>query len=279
MMLSAFVISFLALRSFWEDTEMSYRRWAAFAFIPALILLAAVCPLRAQDTAAWAEFQQKAAAWRALPVKPALSEDVRRERVQAENAFREKHLKSAADHYESGLKINPLWPEGHFNAGFIDAELEDYDRAIWHMRAYVELVPNAPDAQDVRDQVSIWQGKLQDMVWTDPATGLMWTRQDNGSDVDWYQANDYCQNLSLGGYASWRQPTVDELVGIYDKTQNVGGHIKGGIKLSTGWVWSSRSSGKAWNFPFTAGKRYSCRFLALRDRELRRALCVRRFEE
>ena len=51
-------------------------RCAAFAFIPVLILLAAICPLRAQDTAAWADFQQKAAAWRALPVKPALSEEV-----------------------------------------------------------------------------------------------------------------------------------------------------------------------------------------------------------
>jgi hypothetical protein len=105
-----------------EEIEMIYGKMNTHAFIPFFILLIAVCPLRAQDTA-WADFQQKAAAWRALPVKPPLSEDVRRQRVQAENAFNEKHFNSAVEHYESGLKINPLWPEGHFNAALIYAEL------------------------------------------------------------------------------------------------------------------------------------------------------------
>jgi hypothetical protein len=40
--------------------------------------------------------------------------------------------------------------------------------------------------------------------WTDPATSLMWTMRDNGSDVNWSGATYYCQTLSLGGLAAAR---------------------------------------------------------------------------
>lgn len=55
-------------------------------------------------------------------------------------------------------------------------------------------------------------------TWTDPATGLMWTRKDNGSDVDSPQATAYCSDLKLGSYKDWRLPTFDELQAIYDRS-------------------------------------------------------------
>jgi hypothetical protein len=78
-----------------------------------VLFLAAVCPLRAQNDAAWADFQQKAAAWRALPVKPAIPEGVRVASAQAESAFQKKRLADAAADYDTGLKIDPVWPEGY----------------------------------------------------------------------------------------------------------------------------------------------------------------------
>jgi regulator of sirC expression with transglutaminase-like and TPR domain len=51
------------------------------------------------------------------------------------------------------LDIDSVWPEGHFNATLLYAELKNYDDAIRHMRAYLELVPEAPDAQAARDQM------------------------------------------------------------------------------------------------------------------------------
>jgi tetratricopeptide (TPR) repeat protein len=241
---------------------MSCGRGKALTLIFAPLLIAAICPLRAQEATAWADFQQKAAAWRALPVKPALSEDVRREGLLAENAVSEKRFASAAEHYEAGLKINPLWPEGHFNAALIDAELKNYADAVWHMRAYVELAPKAPDAPGARDQIAIWQDKL---IWTDPVTGLKWIRQDNRSDVTWNQAKDYCASLTLDGYSNWRLPTIDELAAIYDTTndsvderRNLHYHIKGGIELSMAETWSGttgRKSGEASYFSFYTGSR------------------------
>ena len=110
---------------------------------------------------AWSDFQQKAAAWRALPVKPAISEEVRQHRLLAEHAVEEKQFEEAVSEYEAGLEINSTWPEGHFNAALLYAELKYYSEAIHHMRAYLELVPDAADAQQARDQMIIWVAELK----------------------------------------------------------------------------------------------------------------------
>ncbi len=110
---------------------------------------------------AFGEFQQKAAAWRALEVKPAISEEVRRHRLLAEHAVSEKQFDAAVEEYEAGLEIDPTWPEGHFNAALLCAELKYYSEAMDHMRAYLELAPDAPDAQAARDQTIIWEAELK----------------------------------------------------------------------------------------------------------------------
>jgi hypothetical protein len=125
-----------------------------------------------------------------------------------------------------------------------------------------------------------------DEVWIDPATGLMWTGKDNGSDMNWQQAMDYCQSLQLAGYSDWRLPTIDELQGIYDQNINLPGqccggnqvtfHVKGNLQLS-GWHWSSSpgdASGTAWYFPFN--KMIGRGSSRLVNRNNWRALCVRR---
>jgi Protein of unknown function (DUF1566) len=122
---------------------------------------------------------------------------------------------------------------------------------------------------------------LSDLVptWTDPATGLMWERTGNGSDVDWKQASSYCANLRLSGVSGWRLPTIEELTAIYDQTQNVSGwHIKGGMH-PTGPTWSNSvgndSAVGAWafQFDFFLGKQGT---YDPRESRNGRALCVRR---
>jgi len=132
-------------------------------------------------------------------------------------------------------------------------------------------------------------------TWTDTTTGLIWTKKDNGSDVNWNQASAYCQSLRLGGNSDWRLPTIDEFNGIYDPSVDIPGyirgqayhdytrvgeavtwHVKGGLRLS-GEHWSSTTvnpSGYAWYFSFSNGKRYSAPPFYTHDGA--RALCVRR---
>lgn len=122
-------------------------------------------------------------------------------------------------------------------------------------------------------------------AWKDPATGLMWTKKDNGVDVTWQEATNYCQNLQTGGQSDWRLPTINELQGIYDSSINApdrssGGQavpwqVKGKLALSAWGEWSSspgNAPGQAWVFGFGSGKPFSYRFEGLKKP---RALCVR----
>jgi hypothetical protein len=45
---------------------------------------------------------------------------------------------------------------------------------------------------------------------TDRRRKLMWQKGDNGKEVSFAQAQQYCKNLRLGGHADWRLPRPDE---------------------------------------------------------------------
>jgi len=45
---------------------------------------------------------------------------------------------------------------------------------------------------------------------TDTKRQLMWQKGDNGREVTFEQAQEYCRNLRLGGHADWRLPKPDE---------------------------------------------------------------------
>ena len=114
------------------------------------------------------------------------------------------------------------------------------------------------------------------VIWTDPATSLMWAKKDNGKDVNWQQATDYCRNLQLAGHSDWRLPEIKELKGIYEPGADIGGmHVKGNLQL-TGWQWSSsrgNASDQAWYFFFSDRERGSDKLTYSYGK---RALCVRR---
>jgi len=106
-------------------------------------------------------FATAAKAWRANPAKPPLSPEADRHRLLAENAIREQDLDSAVEHYESALEIQPMWPAGWFNLAVIYAEQKNYADASDCMKHYLELVPDAPDAKDARDQMIIWEDRAR----------------------------------------------------------------------------------------------------------------------
>jgi serine/threonine protein kinase len=123
------------------------------------------------------------------------------------------------------------------------------------------------------------------VTWTDPVTGLMWAKKDNGGDVNWQQATDYCRNLRLAGHSNWRLATMDELQGIYDPKASVPGlygrdtvayHVRGGLQLSSWYEWSSSpgnaSSGEGWVLRFSHGNRDPAHLVYSGGM---RALCVR----
>jgi hypothetical protein len=45
---------------------------------------------------------------------------------------------------------------------------------------------------------------------TDMRRNLMWQKGDNGKEVSFEEAENYCKSLRLGGYTDWRLPNPDE---------------------------------------------------------------------
>jgi len=108
------------------------------------------------------DFHKQAAAWRALAEKPAMPDAVRVRRMMAEDALKNKKPEDALRYYEQGIESYPMWPEGWFNAALVAGELGDYADAAEFMQNYLELVPDAKDAQSARDQLEIWKMKAQE---------------------------------------------------------------------------------------------------------------------
>ncbi len=119
-------------------------------------------------------------------------------------------------------------------------------------------------------------------TWTDPATGLMWTNQDNGADINWDQARSYCANLRLGGYSGWRMATIEELKAIDDPSLGEFRHIKGGIRLTSpeaiSVVWSSSDGGlPSWGLAYYYARENHGQGIVIRTINIGlRTLCVRR---
>ncbi len=129
--------------------------------------------------------------------------------------------------------------------------------------------------------------------WSDPSTGLMWASKDNGEDVPWKKAVEYCRELRVGGYPDWHLASLDELKSIYDKDAEspglMGGknirrpatwHVKGGIFL-TGSNWTStrlhddrgKPAGYAWRYDLNEGRAFDGDEIWFATNK--RALCAR----
>ena len=83
------------------------------------------------------------------------------------------------------------------------------------------------------------RGRSEDVIVVDEGTGLMWTRRDNGEDINWREANEYAMHLRLGGYADWRLPTIEELEKLYDPEEGGSYKIRKPFRL-TDWGFGAR---------------------------------------
>jgi len=111
--------------------------------------------------------------------------------------------------------------------------------------------------------------ELIQLTYTDLQTGLMWAARDNGVNIDWKNAKQYCDNYCLCGFNDWRMPTIEELVGLYKS-----GIHKNKINLSGPFLWALETRGsKAAYVHFPSGNKdwdYSisslnCRIIPVRS--------------
>jgi tetratricopeptide (TPR) repeat protein len=104
------------------------------------------------------KFKRTCESWQSSPTP--MPDEAKHHKDLAEAALRENNLDKAGDEYFEALKIYPCWPEGQYGLANILGDTGWYSGAIAHMRYYLVLVPNAPDAQAANNKMSDWRGRM-----------------------------------------------------------------------------------------------------------------------
>ena len=112
-------------------------------------------------------------------------------------------------------------------------------------------------------------------VYLEPETGMLWTTDDNGRDIDWHRAATYCKGLVLAGFEDWILPSLDDLETLLRPMARGTYNLPVKFQLTACCPWSStkKDGQSAWNFNFQFSKPFSGAFSYTYDH---RALCMRR---
>jgi hypothetical protein len=86
--------------------------------------------------------------------------------------------------------------------------------------------------------------KLDDGIFVDPSTGLMWQDENYRTALSLGGAFDYCDIKTFAGYSNWRLPTKTELLGIYLKKDKLFSYI--------GWTY--------WTSTFATNYTFYCKY-------------------
>jgi len=107
-------------------------------------------------------FKEQAAQYRALAVKPAISEEQRKFVVQANALSQLKDYTGAMRLYRKAIAVDPVsYPAAYFNLALLSAQIKRYDAAINSMQQYLLLMPDAQDARSAQDKIYEWEAMSQ----------------------------------------------------------------------------------------------------------------------
>lgn len=107
-----------------------------------------------------AAFQEKAAQYRTLKTKPAMSEEQRRLVVQAESLNDRKEYAKAIDAFQKAIDVDPVsYPPAYFDLALLSAQMQRFKPALVYMKKYLLLVPDAKDARAAQDKIYDWELK------------------------------------------------------------------------------------------------------------------------
>lgn len=104
---------------------------------------------------------------------------------------------------------------------------------VWNGASYAESIEDSGRFVVQADQVLL-----------DTKTMLMWPLGDNGKNVSWFEAKQYCENFKGGEYDDWRMPTYDELRTLYDEdtvriVRKIPVYFVKQIRLTNIMIWAS----------------------------------------
>lgn len=106
-------------------------------------------------------FEPIAAQYRALKVKSSVSEEQRRFIVQANSFNEQKNYQKAIDMYNKAVETDQTsYPSAYSNMALLSAQIQNYNAAIFYMKKYLMLVPDADDARSCQDKIYVWEVQI-----------------------------------------------------------------------------------------------------------------------
>jgi tetratricopeptide (TPR) repeat protein len=109
----------------------------------------------------FALFEPIAAQYRALKVKPMVSEGQREFIVQANSFNQQKNYLKAIDLYNKAIDLDQTaYPAAYSNLALLSAQTGKFNTAIYYMKKYLLLEPEAADARSAQDKIYEWKAQI-----------------------------------------------------------------------------------------------------------------------
>jgi tetratricopeptide (TPR) repeat protein len=102
-----------------------------------------------------------AAQYRALKIKPTVSEEQRKYIVQANSLNQQKEYGKAIELYSKAIDLDQTaYPAAYSNIALLSAQVRKFDAAIYYMKKYLLLEPDASDARGAQDKIYEWEAGI-----------------------------------------------------------------------------------------------------------------------
>lgn len=63
-------------------------------------------------------------------------------------------LDDAVKEFQKAIELDPRWPDPYYNLGMVQNKMERYDDALKNLKSYLQLAPNAKDAQEAKQIIN-----------------------------------------------------------------------------------------------------------------------------
>ncbi|RPH28717.1 tetratricopeptide repeat protein [bacterium] len=105
-----------------------------------------------------ARLESRADEYRALAVKPPVTEEQRKLIVQANVLNQQQDYTGAIALYLQAIDLDPVsYPGAYFNLALLSAQMKRYNTAIRYMKQYLQLAPEPADARSAQDKIYEWE--------------------------------------------------------------------------------------------------------------------------
>jgi tetratricopeptide (TPR) repeat protein len=106
-------------------------------------------------------FETVAAEYRSLNVKPPIPEEQRKYIVQANGFNEQKMYDKAVELYKKAIEVDQTsYPAAYSNLALLSAQLNRFNAAIYYMKKYLMLEPEASDARSAQDKIYLWETQI-----------------------------------------------------------------------------------------------------------------------